>query len=120
MASKAIYWMVAVLGIAVASGAAWWLQSKPRGATRGDGGTAQAAVQPASGARAVAGVEVARVVAARLQDDAQAVGTLRSRQSVMLRPEVAGRVLRLASPTVRGCAGASCWCSSTMRCSAPR
>ncbi len=95
MASKAIYWMVAVLGIAVASGAAWWLQSKPRGATRGDGGTAQAAVQPASGARAVAGVEVARVVAARLQYDAQAVGTLRSRQSVMLRPEVAGRVLRL-------------------------
>lgn len=31
----------------------------------------------------------------RLQDDAQAVGTLRSRQSVMLRPEVAGRVQQL-------------------------
>ena len=30
-----------------------------------------------------------------LQDDAQAVGTLRSRQSVMLRPEVAGRVRAL-------------------------
>ncbi len=28
----------------------------------------------------------------RLQDDAQAVGTLRSRQGVMMRPEVAGRV----------------------------
>ena len=32
----------------------------------------------------------------RLQDDAQAVGTLRSRQSVTLKPEVAGRVQRIA------------------------
>jgi membrane fusion protein (multidrug efflux system) len=31
-----------------------------------------------------------------LQDDAQAVGTLRSRQNVMLRPEVAGRVALIA------------------------
>jgi len=30
-----------------------------------------------------------------LQDDAQSVGTLRSRQSVMLRPEVAGRISRI-------------------------
>jgi membrane fusion protein (multidrug efflux system) len=41
-------------------------------------------------------VEVARVESVRLQDDAQAVGTLRSRQSVVLRPEVAGRVARIA------------------------
>lgn len=41
-------------------------------------------------------VEVARVKTARLQDDAQAVGTLRSRQSVMLKPETAGRVVRIA------------------------
>jgi membrane fusion protein (multidrug efflux system) len=40
----------------------------------------------------VAGVEVAKAERARLQDDAQSVGSLRSRQSVMLRPEVAGRV----------------------------
>jgi membrane fusion protein, multidrug efflux system len=39
---------------------------------------------------------VARVKTARLQDDAQAVGTLRSRQSVMLKPETAGRVVRIA------------------------
>jgi RND family efflux transporter MFP subunit len=35
---------------------------------------------------------VAKVETMRLQDDAQAVGTLRSRQGVMMRPEVAGRV----------------------------
>jgi len=32
----------------------------------------------------------------RIEDDTQAVGTLRSRQGVMLRPEVSGRVARLA------------------------
>jgi membrane fusion protein (multidrug efflux system) len=36
-----------------------------------------------------------RVATARIQDDAQAVGSLRSRQSVMLRPEVAGRVVQI-------------------------
>jgi membrane fusion protein (multidrug efflux system) len=40
-------------------------------------------------------VEVARVAIARIQDDAQAVGSLRSRQSVTLRPEVAGRVAQI-------------------------
>ena len=37
-----------------------------------------------------------QVKATRLQDDAQSVGTLRSRQSVTLRPEVAGRVSQIA------------------------
>jgi len=32
----------------------------------------------------------------RIQDDAQAVGTLRSRQSVTLRPEVSGRIAQIA------------------------
>jgi membrane fusion protein (multidrug efflux system) len=41
-------------------------------------------------------VEAAAVVLARVQDDAQAVGTLRSRQSVVLRPEVAGRIAEIA------------------------
>ena len=41
------------------------------------------------------GVEVAQVVKISIRDDAQTVGTLRSRQNVMLRPEVAGRVLSL-------------------------
>ncbi len=42
------------------------------------------------------GVEVTRVKTLRIQDDAQAVGTLRSRQSVTLRPEVSGRVAQIA------------------------
>jgi RND family efflux transporter MFP subunit len=41
------------------------------------------------------GVEVTQVTKISIRDDAQTVGTLRSRQNVMLRPEVAGRVLSL-------------------------
>jgi membrane fusion protein (multidrug efflux system) len=40
-------------------------------------------------------VEVGRVQAQSLADEAQAVGTLRARQSVTLRPEVSGRITRL-------------------------
>ena len=40
-------------------------------------------------------MEVARVEVIRLTDEAQAVGSLRSRQSVVLRPEVSGRVTQL-------------------------
>lgn len=101
MASKAIYSAVAVVGIAAASAGAWWYQAQPQGpveikaasgAAAAAGKTAAAAPAAASSAPRAAGVEVAKAERARLQDDAQSVGTLRSRQSVMLRPEVAGRV----------------------------
>lgn len=96
MASKILYPLIAVVGMAAASGAAWWWQSRPQGPQVVQPGAAQAAV-PATAASAprASGVEVAQVKAVRLQDDVQAVGTLRSRQSVVLRPEVAGRVLQL-------------------------
>lgn len=101
MTSRIVYPVIAVVGIAAASAGAWWYQSRPQGpneitaSSQGQG--VPAAVAPAgaaSGPRA-AGVEVAKVERARLQDDAQSVGSLRSRQSVMLRPEVPGRVREL-------------------------
>ncbi len=103
MASKAIYYLTAAVGIAAASGAAWWYQSKPKGPLE-IGASSRAAANPqatASGPAAAAsaprpaGVEVAKVERMVLQDDAQSVGSLRSRQSVMLRPEVPGRVKQL-------------------------
>ncbi len=93
MASKAIYIAVAAVGIAAASGAAWWFQHKPaRPAADMPLATGPGA---ASGAARPPAVEVARVEVVRLADEAQAVGSLRSRQSVVLRPEVSGRVTRL-------------------------
>ncbi|MCZ4311988.1 efflux RND transporter periplasmic adaptor subunit [Comamonadaceae bacterium G21597-S1] len=104
MALRAIHSVVAVVGIAAASAGAWWYQSRPQGPTEVAApagpvrpGAAAPATAPGGGGAAAAapraaGVEVAKAERARLQDDAQSVGTLRSRQSVMLRPEVAGRV----------------------------
>jgi membrane fusion protein (multidrug efflux system) len=82
MASKKMYSVVAVVGIGVASTLAWWLQ-----APKSDAGAATG-VRPS-------GVEITQVKKQTLRDDAEAVGTLRSSQNVMLRPEVAGRVLSL-------------------------
>ncbi|HQS00974.1 MULTISPECIES: efflux RND transporter periplasmic adaptor subunit [unclassified Polaromonas] len=88
MASKAIYSVVAVLGIAGLSGAAWWYQNKAPARA-----ASTRASQPAAGARPT--VEAARVKVVKLVDDAQAVGSLRSRRSVVLRPEVSGRITQL-------------------------
>ncbi|MES2191137.1 MAG: efflux RND transporter periplasmic adaptor subunit [Pseudomonadota bacterium] len=99
MASKAIYSVVAVVGIAVASGAAWWLQ-KPKSSSD-TSGTAPATAGPAQGAASgpadgrPLSVEFAKVEVARITDDTQAVGSLRSRRGVVLRPEVSGRITHL-------------------------
>ena len=104
MASKVIYTVVAAAGIAAASGAAWWYQ-KPKSAseTSSASATAPAAgapTAPVAPASAAAGgrppaVEVAKVTLATLTDDTQAVGSLRSRRGVVLRPEVSGRITQL-------------------------
>lgn len=104
MASQTIYAAVATLGIAAAAGGAYWYQSQPTGpkeiSTSGapSGGVPGATAGGAPGGARGGGmpsVEVAKVETARLQDDAQSVGTLRSKQNVMLRPEVSGRVQSL-------------------------
>lgn len=94
MASKIFYPVVAVVGISLASGAAWWYQH------RGNNKATPSAASPAApasagGAARPVTVEVARVEVAALTDDVQAVGSLRSRQGVMLRPEISGRITQL-------------------------
>ncbi|WP_162910964.1 efflux RND transporter periplasmic adaptor subunit [Azohydromonas sediminis] len=112
---KALYVSVAVVGIALAGAAAWWFQhrgpaagpstaaSGPPGAvTSGPPGAAGPAGAPRPGAGGGPGgpggpavVEVGRATAMRIDDEASAVGSLRARQAVMLRPEVSGRVVAL-------------------------
>ncbi|MDB5752587.1 MAG: putative periplasmic linker protein [Ramlibacter sp.] len=100
MALKAVHTVVAVVGIAAVSAGAWWFQHKPAqpaaqdnaaAASAGPGGASTTGSGPAR----APSVEVARVELATLTDDAQAVGSLRSRQSVVLRPEVSGRVTQI-------------------------
>ena len=121
---KAKYTVVAVLGIGLAAAAGWWWQhrgpSSPGPSATGKGpDKAPAAGAAPSGAPAAAGrgvgpggpggpapVEVARVQTVRLVDDVQAVGSLRAVQSVVVRPEVSGRVaaigFRDGQPVRRG------------------
>ena len=97
MASKVIYTVLAVAGIASASGAAWWYQN-PRSANNlfDTASAASAHGNPNPGVAAMyPSVEAARVAVATLLDDMRAVGSLRSRQGVVLRPEISGRISRL-------------------------
>eukprot|EP01041_Mallomonas_annulata_P026589 gene26589-47948_t len=102
MASKVIYSAIAVVGIAAASGAAWWFQQPKNSssfsqATTGAGSpsAAGAPLTAASGPARPPTVEAAKVETLRLTDDTQAVGTLKSRIGVVLRPEVSGRITQL-------------------------
>ena len=93
MTYKKLYPLVAILGIAAASGAAWWYQNKPAQSEQASAATPSAA-GTAPAARAP-NVESAKVEIIKLTDDTQAVGSLKSRQGVMLRPEVSGRITAL-------------------------
>jgi membrane fusion protein (multidrug efflux system) len=99
---KKLHTVVAVIGIAVAGAAAWWYQHRGGSTASVEGsapvGSASAAARlggaggPGGGPVAV---EVGKVEAMNIEDDAQAVGSVRSRQGVMLRPEVSGRIERI-------------------------
>ncbi len=97
---KKIHTIVAVVGITVAAGAAWWFQRGAKapeatpvaGAARAPG-AGGAAAGPGQGGPAA--VEVGRAEAVTLTDDVSAVGSLKAAQGVMLRPEVSGRIARL-------------------------
>jgi membrane fusion protein, multidrug efflux system len=106
MAMKRIHTVVAVVGIVAVGAAAWWYQQRSTGVERKEAGAATAAGGASSTARGQAGsggaagggpatVEVGKVEVLRIEDDAQAVGSLRAVQTVILRPEVSGRITRL-------------------------
>ena len=104
---KVLHTLVAVVGITLAGGAAYWYQHQaqrsavlPAAAPApADSPTARGGASGAPGAGPGAGgpvaVEVGQAELMPLRDEAQAVGTLRSRQGVMMRPEVPGRIARL-------------------------
>lgn len=97
MALKNKYVVFAVLGLAVASGAAWWFQSPARSARAGaPAPQGNATAKPgAQGPAKPVMVEATKVRQMTMRDDAEAVGSLRSRRSVMLRPEISGRITQL-------------------------
>jgi membrane fusion protein (multidrug efflux system) len=76
---------LALAGLVALGGAAYWLQ-------RADSLPEAAASQGESGVQ----VETAQATRTRLADEATAVGTLKSNESVVLRPETSGRIKHIA------------------------
>jgi membrane fusion protein (multidrug efflux system) len=79
--------LIAACMLAVAGGTWWWLYAQPGAA----GGGAEQAARGGAGAFAVP-VETARVQIGPIQRRLTAVGSLRSNESVIIRPELAGRI----------------------------
>jgi membrane fusion protein (multidrug efflux system) len=98
MSFKKPYLAIALIGVAAASGAAWWLQNQPNAPAANTAAVANPAAPGAAGGGAPGGpakptaVEVAKVEQTLIVDETQSVGSLRSNQGVVLRPEVGGRV----------------------------
>jgi membrane fusion protein, multidrug efflux system len=104
MAVKKMHTWVAIGALLVIGAAAWWWQRggggvEPKEATGAAAPGTPGAARPAAGGPPGAGgpavVEVAKVQVQRIEDDAQAVGSLRAVQTVIVRPEVSGRIVRL-------------------------
>jgi len=97
MAYKKKYAVVAIVGLALVSGAGWWVLNRPaeKAAAGPDRPATASPGAPGGGSARPAAVEVAAVTPMTLVDETQATGSLRSRQGVMLRPEVGGRVRQI-------------------------
>jgi membrane fusion protein (multidrug efflux system) len=96
-ARKLLYRAVAVIGIVGLGTVAYLAQRTPQAPVEKTS-SAVNAEKKAGGPASVAGmvtVEVAKVIGMKLQDEINATGAIQSNQSVMLRPEVAGRISRL-------------------------
>jgi membrane fusion protein (multidrug efflux system) len=99
---KLLYPAVAAIGIIGLGTYAYVAQRSPQApvdvtsnVAASNAGTADKKTDGPSPAARVVTVEVAKVTGMRLQDEVNAAGAIRSNQSVMLRPEVAGRITQI-------------------------
>lgn len=91
---RPLHLSVAVAGLLGLSAFAWWWQQRAPGTARAEAavpGTTASAAAPAGPVP----VEVARAEVQAVSDDVSAVGSLRSSQAVVIRPEISGRVVKL-------------------------
>jgi len=85
---------IALLAAAIAAGGGYWFGTQ-RTDTAGKGAPVAGAAAPDKGAPAAVAVEVVTAATASMPQMITTVGSLRSDESVTLRPEVAGRVVKI-------------------------
>src|SRR5690242_7377021 len=85
---------IAIVAIAVAAGGGYWFGTK-RADTAAKAAPAAAAPAAEKSATTAVAVEVVNVTTPSMPQMITAVGSLRSDESVTLRPEVAGRVVKI-------------------------
>lgn len=99
-ARRLLYPGIAAIGISALGAYAYYVQRKPQLPAEQTASVEKVVSDKRdTGAKPVASVAVAvdtaRVTATRLVDDVNAVGTIRSNESVVIRPEVSGRIVNL-------------------------
>lgn len=98
-ARRLLYTGIAAIGISVLGAYAYYVQRQPQLPSEQTGSPAPVGDKTSQGVKnAQAGpvaVDVASVATARLVDDINAVGSIRSNESVVIRPEVSGRIAKL-------------------------
>lgn len=99
-ARKLMYSAIATIGISALGAYAYYVQRQPQGPSEQTANPAQAASEKSTAGKPTAGgtvvaVDVAKVTTLKLVDDVNAVGSIRSNESVMIRPEVSGRIVKL-------------------------
>ncbi len=94
--NKPVVAAVTVVLIAVAAGSGYWMGQQKLAALPGNasppGGASQRPAGPPPGATGAVTVEASKVARASLPQTITAVGSLRSDESITVRPEVAGRI----------------------------
>lgn len=108
MAAEKKYFVaiIAVIGLLALGGYAYYANQSVSPAPQSPGKAAAPGKPGGPPGGFAVGVETATVAATAFQDDVAAVGSLKSNESVVLRPEIAGRIaaihLREGMPAVKG------------------
>jgi membrane fusion protein, multidrug efflux system len=98
IARRLLYPGIAAIGIVALGAFAYYAQRQPQGLVEQTASTVQASpgvANTATGTKSATAVDVVKVTAVKLVDDINAVGTIRSNESVVIRPEVSGRITKL-------------------------
>ncbi|WP_420476417.1 efflux RND transporter periplasmic adaptor subunit [Noviherbaspirillum sp. ST9] len=94
-ARRILYPAIAAIGISALGAYAYFAQRQPQGPSEQTAAPQAGAAKSGGGTTSPVSVDATQVSTARLIDDINAVGSIRSNEAVVIRPEVSGRIAKL-------------------------